>query len=148
MRRVGGLADGLIEFLDTVPSWLFWLVPNPMNSSNTPHVVGDYDRLGADKTDPHGQEFLRAMCETRDRVMTERLLAHANEHPVRTVFAVVGSLHLPGDGGILARMEEAGWELQRLPGRLGDDARQLVQQTILEKARRVLRAARIDPEDG
>lgn len=82
------------------------------------YLTGDLDALSefADaemsKISESAQTYFReAGLEQRNQRMLERLQALLGEE---RVFAAVGALHLPGDGGLVALLREAGYTLKPL----------------------------------
>lgn len=80
-------------------------------------LARDLARLGALADQRSGavpqevyERFYAALLDHRNARMAERLAPHL---AAGGTFAAVGALHLPGKGGLIERLETAGWRLTR-----------------------------------
>jgi uncharacterized protein YbaP (TraB family) len=63
-----------------------------------------------DSDRPFAARLERGLLDTRNRHMAERMIAHFGDG---NAFVAIGALHLPGDDGVLALLEQRGYTLTR-----------------------------------
>lgn len=85
------------------------------------YLAGDLDKMEAESERQmaaapaeYREKFAKLLITDRNHRMVERMLARMNENPGTSYFFAVGTLHYPGEEGILQLMEKAGKKLRRL----------------------------------
>jgi uncharacterized protein len=68
---------------------------------------------GVDEKDPLSAKLMKRMFTDRNKSMTERIVKKVGPSPTKIHFFAVGSGHLIGDDGIVARLRKQGFEVTR-----------------------------------
>lgn len=87
------------------------------------YLAGDLDALVAKLNELDAaadnpaltEKLMERLLYRCNAVMTERIVKMLRDHPDKSFFFAVGAAHLPGDRGILADLEKAGFKPTRNP---------------------------------
>ncbi len=77
------------------------------------HQLSDLIHEGVDDEDPLSAKLMKRMFTDRNKSMTERIVKKVGPSPAKIHFFAVGSGHLIGDDGIVARLRKQGFEVTR-----------------------------------
>jgi hypothetical protein len=95
------------------------------------YLAGDEDTLVQvafeyfEEDDPLTEKFMQVAVDDRNVRMTDRIVESLHEEPGRVHFFAIGALHYPMDMGILALLDEKGYEVTRVTA---DDAERLTER--------------------
>jgi len=59
-------------------------------------------------------KLVKWLLDDRNERMAERLMTEVERDPERTLFVAVGTLHMPGETGLVAQLRERGFEVERV----------------------------------
>jgi len=91
--------------------------PDPLESLITDYLAGTmtatYRRMEEEARhgDPDDRRFKEVFLDARNRTMVERMIPLLERGKA---FVAVGALHMPGEGGILALLEQRGYRVTRV----------------------------------
>ena len=79
-------------------------------------LVAKLNEMDAASSDPAlTEKLMDRLLYRRNVIMAERIVKKLRAHPDKSFFIAVGAAHLPGDRGVLADLERAGFKLERAP---------------------------------
>ena len=79
-------------------------------------AAADWDSEFFGRPEPEvSKEVMTALLETRNKRMGERVLDRYKESPEKKFFVAVGTLHLPGETGLVDHLTKAGYVVERVP---------------------------------
>jgi len=93
---------------------------NPIDELVEMYVAGDLASMVEmageqfDAEDPVQARLAAELVDKRNLLMAERIEAHLKSGPEKTHFFAVGTLHYPGETGILAELRKRGYKVTRL----------------------------------